>query len=576
MPTIYIIGDSTVEDNKPPFRGWGWALPKYVAEGVKVANHAMSGHSSRSFLDEGLFEPVREKMQPGDVLMIQFGHNDEKDDVNRHTVPDGDYQDYLRIYCRAAIEKGAQPVLLSPVSRRIYLDDGNLLYTHGAYPAAVEKVANELGVPFLDLKKTSRDLYLSGTEKKTAQLFVRFQPGENPDFPDGYDDKTHFNIEGAKKIALLVADMMCTEPRLQRYMKQQKETAIPNYKVIADKVLNMLQHADGNDPSSGHLTMNNWEWPTGVALYGIYKTYLQSGDKSILDYLTGWYDDMLCREQKPHRNVNTVAPLLTLTCLYEHTKNAVYLREIKSWAEWVLNEMPRTEFGGLQHCTVWNKHHEQLWCDTLFMVCLFLAKAGIVLEKPEWIEEAEYQFLLHIRYLQDKITGLFFHGWTFDRRHNYANAKWARGNAWFTAAAIELKDITGRNNAAMRMIISAWEDQVLALWKYQRVNGLYTTLIDVEETYCETSATAAIAYGVLKGVRMGILKDRKYKEMGKLAAQAVLDQIDETGAVQGVSGGTGMGYNLQHYKDIIVTPTAYGQGLTFLMITELMQGFIKL
>ena len=210
------------------------------------------------------------------------------------------------------------------------------------------------------------------------------------------------------------------------------------------------------------------------------------------------------------------------------------------------------------------------------MVCLFLAKAGVVLDRPQWIDEAEYQFLIHIRYLQDKITGLFCHGWTFDRRHNFAEARWARGNAWFTAAAIELKDITRRDNAAMRMILSAWKDQVLALWKYQRVNGLFTTLIDVEETYCETSATAAIAYGVLKGVRMGLLTDERYVDMGRLAAKAVLDQIDETGAVQGVSGGTGMGYTLQHYKDIIVTPTAYGQGLTFLMLTEMMQGTVSL
>ena len=349
-----------------------------------------------------------------------------------------------------------------------------------------------------------------------------------------------------------------------------------DYKATADKVLHMLQNADGNDPSRGHLTMNNWEWPTGVALYGIYKTYQQSGDQSILDYLTSWYDDMLSRPEKPHRNVNTVAPVLTLTCLYDETKKPAYLPVIESWAEWVLQEMPRTEFNGLQHRTVWNKHYEQLWCDTLFMVCLFLAKAGVVLNKPEWIDEAEYQFLLHIRYLQDKITGLFYHGWTFDRRHNYAEAKWARGNAWFTASAIALKDITGRDNAAMRMILSAWQDQVLALWKYQRVTGLYTTLIDVEETYSETSATAAIAYGVLKGIRMGLLTDQKFVEMAQLAASAVLGQIDETGAVQGVSGGTGMGYNLQHYKDIIVTPTAYGQGLTFLMITELMHNVVKL
>ena len=262
--------------------------------------------------------------------------------------------------------------------------------------------------------------------------------------------------------------------------------------------------------------------------------------------------------------------MLTLTCLYDETKDEKYLPEIESWIDWVMKEMPRTEYGGLQHCTVWNKHYQQLWCDTLFMVGLFLAKAGVVLNRPELVEEAEYQFLIHIRYLQNKVNGLFYHGWTFDRRHNYANAFWARGNAWFTAAAIELYDITRREDAAMRMIQSAWKDQVLALWKYQRVNGLYSTLIDVEESYCETSATAAIAYGVLKGIRLGWLPTELYQAMGKLSADAVLDQIDENGAVQGVSGGTGMGHDLQHYKDIIVTPTAYGQGLTFLLLTELM------
>ncbi|MDO5434763.1 MAG: glycoside hydrolase family 88 protein [Clostridia bacterium] len=343
-----------------------------------------------------------------------------------------------------------------------------------------------------------------------------------------------------------------------------------DYREIADRVLGMLQRADGNDPSRGHLTMNNWEWPTGVALYGIYKTYQQSGDRAILDYMTGWYDDMLSRPEKPHRNVNTVAPVLGLVCLYDETHNPAYLPVIESWADWVLHEMPRTEYDGLQHCTVWNKHWQQLWCDTLFMVGLFLAKAGIVLNRPEWVDEAEYQFLMHIRYLQDKRVGLFYHGWTFDGRNNFADAFWARGNAWFTVSAVELYDITKRDDAAMRMIRSAFADQALALWKYQRVNGLFTTLIDVEETYCETSATAAIAYGILKAVRIGWLPDGKYADMGMLSANAVLGQIDENGAVQGVSGGTGMGHTLQHYKDIIVTPTAYGQGLTFLMLTELM------
>ncbi len=342
-----------------------------------------------------------------------------------------------------------------------------------------------------------------------------------------------------------------------------------NYHALADRVLAVIKNP-GSDPNNATLNMNEWDWPTGVALYGIYKTWQQSGSKDALDYLKSWYGDMLSRTEKPHRNVNSVAPALALTCLYEETHDEAYLAEINSWIDWVMNEMPRTEYGGLQHCTVWNKHYQQLWDDTLVMVCLFLAKAGMVLKRRDLVEEAKYQFLIHIRYLQNVKVGLFYHGWTFDGRNNFAGAFWARGNAWFTVAAVELYDIVGEDDASMRLIKSAWQDQVLALWKLQRVNGLYTTLINVEETYSETSATAGIAYGVLKGLRLGWLTEDKYKEMADLAANAVIDKIDENGAVQGVSRGTGMGHDFQYYKDVGVSPTAYGQGLTFLMLTELM------
>lgn len=119
-----------------------------------------------------------------------------------------------------------------------------------------------------------------------------------------------------------------------------------DYTELANRVLSMLKTEHGDDPSNGHLTMDNWEWPTGVALYGVYKTYQQSGDRAILDYLTAWYDRRLQMEP-PHRNVNTVAPVLALTCLYDETRNPAYLPVIESWAEWVLRDMPRTELGGL-------------------------------------------------------------------------------------------------------------------------------------------------------------------------------------------------------------------------------------
>ena len=221
IPTIFLIGDSTVEDNKEPFRGWGWALPRYLAEGVKVDNQAFSGRSARSFVNEGRFKPVQDAMQPGDLLMIQFGHNDEKDDPKLHTDPDSSYPEFLGMYCDEALERGATPVLVTPVCRRFFVGGGNLLYTHGEYPGAVRRLAKRRDLPLCDLKKASRELYASLGEDKTAELFVRVEPGENPDFPDGHDDKTHFNAYGAGVIAGLVAKLMAADERCAHYLKNR-------------------------------------------------------------------------------------------------------------------------------------------------------------------------------------------------------------------------------------------------------------------------------------------------------------------------------------------------------------------
>ena len=218
MPTIFIIGDSTVEDNKPPFRGWGWALPEHVREGVQVRNHALSGRSSRSFREEGLFEPVERDLAPGDMLLIQFGHNDEKDD-ERHTDPDSTFPGELWRYCEFAQRRGALPVLITPVSRRFFVGDGNMLYTHGEYPRAIRRLAEEKHVPLCDLKRDSRALFLELGLERTAELFVRLAPGEHPDFPDGHDDKTHFNAEGAAVIAGLVARGLRQIPACGEYLK---------------------------------------------------------------------------------------------------------------------------------------------------------------------------------------------------------------------------------------------------------------------------------------------------------------------------------------------------------------------
>ena len=207
MPTIYIIGDSTVEDNTPPFRGWGWALPGYVAPGVQVANHAMSGRSSLSFMNEGRFAPVEEGMQPGDLLLIQFGHNDEKPDAERATTPEDTYPAYLSQYIDAALQAGAEPVLLTPIARRRFDGQGRLVSTHGAYPDAMRALAARRGVRLLDMERSTESLRRDLGEEGSKALFNWQAPG-HPNYPEGVQDDTHLCLMGATQLARLALTLM--------------------------------------------------------------------------------------------------------------------------------------------------------------------------------------------------------------------------------------------------------------------------------------------------------------------------------------------------------------------------------
>jgi len=339
------------------------------------------------------------------------------------------------------------------------------------------------------------------------------------------------------------------------------------YLALAEKVLGMLRRSSERAGEDDHLTLDNWEWPTGVALYSLFKIYKKAGIAEFRDYLSSWYERKLAGPG-PHRNVNTIAPLLALAFLYEEEPRPRWRESIEDWASWVTKEMPRTLYDGLQHMTVLNSHYQQLWDDTLYMAGLFLAKAGLVLGRPELVEEAKYQFLVHIKYLQDKLTGLFYHGWTFDYRNNFADVFWARGNSWFTSGAVELLEMCGDGDASTRFVRNCLVDQAKELVKHQLDDGRFTTILDSEESYPETSATANIAYALMKGARLGLLPG-EHGIAGERAARAVIGQVAEDGTVQGVSYGTGMGSSAEHYRAIPRRPTAYGQGLCLLMLSEL-------
>jgi unsaturated rhamnogalacturonyl hydrolase len=317
-----------------------------------------------------------------------------------------------------------------------------------------------------------------------------------------------------------------------------------------------------------------WEWTHGIGLYGLLKLWDTTGNNEAKEIIVRWFDDRFA-EGTTTKNVNTVAPFLTLAYMYERLGERSYLPYLDVWAEWVMNEMPRTEENGLQHIVYNSENYQQMWDDTLMMCVLPLAKIGLILDRPHYVEEAKRQFMLHIKYLADPKTGLWFHGWTFDGRHNFANALWARGNSWVTIAIpefIELLDLSPTDGLRM-FLEETLEQQVKTLAEFQHENGLWPTLINEPDSYSEASASAGFAYGILKGVRKGYLNS-EFEEVGLKAVKAVLENISDDGELQQVSFGTPVFDDLQGYRDIPLTSMPYGQSMAILMLVEFMNHYI--
>lgn len=335
---------------------------------------------------------------------------------------------------------------------------------------------------------------------------------------------------------------------------------------VAGKMVEIRPAGFREECPIGIIDINNWEWPQGVGMYGLYRYYTFSGDERWLQYLCGWYDRHL-KEGLPEHNVNTTAPMLTLAFLCELTGNERYLQVCTDWAEWIIHELPRTEERGFQHVVSGGANSQQLWDDTLFMAVLFLAKMGVILHKKTYIDETVRQFLLHTKYLCDPESGLWFHGWNFNGRTHFAGAKWARGNSWITADIPDYLEITGLHGGAAQFLIETLSSQIRCLAKLQEPDGMWHTLLDDPGSYVETSATAGFAYGILKSARLGYV-DSAYAAAGEKAVEAVVSQVIEDGTVEKVSYGTGMGLDLDFYRTIPCCPMTYGQALSILALCE--------
>lgn len=249
--TVFMIGDSTMA-NKPldkenQERGWGQMLPIYLEGAIKVDNHAVNGRSSKSFIDEGRWEKVREQIRPGDYVIIQFGHNDEKaKSPDRYTVPGSTFDANLKKFVNETREKGGTPILMNSIVRRNFPANGiaaaqtddrqktwkkglenypaegdTLVDTHGDYRIAPRNVAEEMGVVFIDMNTLTHELVQGLGKDSSRDLFMWIPVGKYEFAPNGRIDNTHLNVYGGIVVSRLAVNALAEKvPALKPYIRR--------------------------------------------------------------------------------------------------------------------------------------------------------------------------------------------------------------------------------------------------------------------------------------------------------------------------------------------------------------------
>ncbi|HIW31950.1 MAG TPA: hypothetical protein IAA29_04100, partial [Candidatus Paenibacillus intestinavium] len=208
--TIYMAGDSTMQSYSEMFapqQGWGEKFNRYFSSEVVVKNHAIGGRSSKSFLVDGRLDNILQEIKPGDFFFISFGHNDASAGIPDRYASPNDYKMYLKRYIDGAKQRGATPILLTPVGRRDFnlkTQQFNVSFTD--YVNAAIEVAEQNDVQLIDLSRISVAFYNQVGLASTERLFLFTDPGEYPRYPNGVSDSTHFSMLGAQAIAKLVAE----------------------------------------------------------------------------------------------------------------------------------------------------------------------------------------------------------------------------------------------------------------------------------------------------------------------------------------------------------------------------------
>lgn len=592
-PVIHMIGDSTMA-NKPldkgnPERGWGQLLPRFFNDGIEIQNHAVNGRSSRSFIAEGRWQQVLDALQPGDYVFIQFGHNDEKiADAKRYTRPGDDFDKNLRTMVSEARAKGAQPVLFNAIARRQWFENANaaaeddlfgkgitlkhegssLVETHiikrdngtiDDYLEAPRKVAQELGVPFVDMNAISKKVIEAQGAERSKQLFCWVAPGTCEACPQGREDNTHLNVKGARMMCEATLPAICEAvPSLKPFVL----TEVP-YSV------RMVRSEIGRLGQAMYIDFQKqlkWNYTQGLELQAMLETAANHpmADDEVQRFFTQYLDTIIAADgtinkyKKSNYTLDHINAGKMLFIAYDR-KPDPRLRIAMDTLYSQLLSHPRTSEGGFWHKKV---YPSQMWLDGIYMASPYYAEYAKRFltgeEQQRAFDDVVNQFMVIARHTFDPQNNLYRHAWDESRAQQWCDKTtgqaphvWGRALGWYTMAMVDVLDHLPEGYSGRDSILSLLRPLCTTLRDLQdkRYGSWYQVLDQGERegNYLETSCTAMFGYTFLKGAKKGYLP-KEFYQYGKEAFEGlnryyIREDADQTISLTRICGVAGLGGN---------------------------------
>jgi len=309
----------------------------------------------------------------------------------------------------------------------------------------------------------------------------------------------------------------------------------------------------------------SWDWPGGVAFYGVSEAYAATGNETYLQKLKAWVDENI-EDGLPKLSVNAVSIGHSLLTLYEVTKEEKYLDTIKAMAEFLTHDAERFGDGILQHTVNSETYNfpEQAWVDTMFMAGYFLLRVGVLLGRSDYFEDGLRQYHGHENVLQDPVTNLYYHGWDNIVQTNLSSIYWARGNSWAALTMARALNLVPVTHPSFMIIDGSLRDQLSALVRLQDESGLWHTITNDPTSPLETSGSSGIATALLT-------RGRLYNKYTQKSIDGILSRITADGTVTGVSAGTAVMDDADGYKRVPDKRIqGWGQGLTLVFLSEVL------